>query len=175
MNFKIYQSLSARTINRDLSDRDQLANAGMGLAGEAGETADLIKKHLYHGHKLDRDRLLKEVGDVLWYLAGVCEAVGLSLDDAAEGNIAKLIRRYPEGFTVKDSIARADMAPAADPSHPMTQLQEKMKNDGPGKPRSCTAPLNDGGVCARIQTWDAEGRRWICPSGHQGLALSDLF
>jgi len=58
----------------------------------------LVKKHLFHGHPIDHDKMVKEIGDVLWYVAFAARAVGVSLDEVAERNVAKLRARYPEQF-----------------------------------------------------------------------------
>lgn len=111
MNLDQYQHAAKRTLNVDWTFDRQVANAALGLAGEAGEVADLLKKVLYHGHDLDRSKLADELGDVLWYLAAVASLHGLYLDDIAERNIAKLLVRFPNGFTQEDSVARVDIAP----------------------------------------------------------------
>lgn len=109
MTLNDYQKLAARTINPKQDHRDNLGNFALGLTGEAGETGDYIKKHLYHGHDLNLEVVRNELGDVLWYAAGLATAVGLDLDDVAQGNIDKLRRRYPEGFTEAASKARVDV------------------------------------------------------------------
>lgn len=82
---------------------------GLGIAGEAGEVADLIKKVIGHGHDLDREKLKLELGDVLWYVAGLAHLVDLTLDEVAAANVAKLEKRYPNGFSTAASIAREDV------------------------------------------------------------------
>lgn len=81
----------------------------LGIAGEAGEVADLLKKHLFHGHELDRAKLTKELGDVLWYVAALSDVFGLRLSDVATVNVDKLRKRFPTGFSSTDSIKRADV------------------------------------------------------------------
>lgn len=61
--------------------------------------AELLKKHLFHGHTLDLDKLKKECGDVLWYVAYLCKVFQFDLNEVAELNIAKLKARYPDGFS----------------------------------------------------------------------------
>ena len=110
MTLSDYQRQSQRTLNVSWPTRDQQANAALGLAGEAGEVADLIKKWLYHGHDTDWAKLHEELGDVLFYVAAIATLYGLNLDDIAQANIDKLKARYPNGFTAEDSRSRADEA-----------------------------------------------------------------
>ena len=88
------------------SHRDRLAMAGLGLAGETGEVADHIKKHLFQGHDLDEQELKQELGDVLWYVALLLDTTGLTLADVLEANIQKLSLRYPDGFSAEASRSR---------------------------------------------------------------------
>ena len=106
MTLNDYQALAARTLGRDRTHEQQLANAALGLAGEAGEVADTIKKHLFHQHPLDRDAMVKELGDCLWYVAAMATVLGIELDEIGDRNIEKLRRRYPEGFSVERSLNR---------------------------------------------------------------------
>ncbi len=108
MKLDEYQQLAARTLGRDRTHEQQLANAALGLTGEAGETAEIIKKHLFHATPLDRDALAKELGDCLWYVAAFATVLDLSLDDIAQGNVEKLRRRYPDGFDTERSRNRVE-------------------------------------------------------------------
>ena len=108
MHLDEYQQLAARTLGRDRTHEQQLANAALGLTGEAGEVAEVIKKHLFHATPLDQDALLKELGDCLWYLGAFATVLSLSLDDIAQRNIDKLRRRYPEGFDPERSRNRSE-------------------------------------------------------------------
>jgi len=87
-------------------DPGALINGALGITGEAGEVADMIKKHVFHGHGLDMDALVKEIGDVCWYVALLCTAIGVDLKSVMEKNIEKLTTRYPEGFSEEASINR---------------------------------------------------------------------
>lgn len=80
----------------------QLALCGLGLAGEAGEVADHIKKALFHGKPLDYDHLVEELGDVLWYLDRTLAFLGVDLEYCMVVNDLKLERRYPVGFEAKN-------------------------------------------------------------------------
>jgi NTP pyrophosphatase (non-canonical NTP hydrolase) len=103
-----YQYVSQRTIPLDSSLKDNAANFSMGLCGESGEVSEMLKKHLYHGHPLDKQELEKELGDVMFYLAGLCTLFDLKLSDVCVKNHQKLLKRYPEGFKHIDSMKRVD-------------------------------------------------------------------
>lgn len=108
MDFNEYQRQARRTTNRKLSAKESLSNFGLGLAGEAGEVIEQIKKYAYHGHELDRDKIKNELGDVLWYLSNIADTLCITLETVAMFNIEKLQRRYPKGFEEAKSIERAE-------------------------------------------------------------------
>lgn len=94
----------------------KLATGGLGLAGEGGETADIAKKVLFHGLEWDettKNKLKKELGDIMWYVAFTARHVlGMSIEEIIEANVAKLNERYKGGkfsveeFTVKESLKK---------------------------------------------------------------------
>lgn len=106
MNINEYQELAMTTLNPELSKRDVLINSVMGLCGESGEAIDIVKKWMAQGHKLDKEHLAKELGDVAWYIAEAATALDISLEDIFQANIDKLKRRYPDGFETKKSLVR---------------------------------------------------------------------
>lgn len=108
MDANKYQFLAYRTANQELSKLDQLRNAAYGLNGEAGEVIDLLKKYEFQGHDLDYNLVVKELGDIAWYLALACTALGMSMSEMLERNIAKLKERYPDGFDADKSINRKE-------------------------------------------------------------------
>jgi NTP pyrophosphatase (non-canonical NTP hydrolase) len=105
-----YQKAALRFKNPDTLYDAQRDNAVLGLVGEAGEIADKLKKHLFHGdpdkHPFGASEVLDEAGDVLWYVALLCEWAGVTLDQCMEYNIAKLTQRYPNKFEAKRSYER---------------------------------------------------------------------
>nr|WP_302596960.1 nucleoside triphosphate pyrophosphohydrolase family protein [uncultured Cellulosilyticum sp.] len=101
-----YQIGSLRTIPNNFTKKDMLLNGALGLSGEAGEVVDIIKKHIYQGHELNKVRIKEELGDVMWYVSELCNAIGIKLSDVMETNIAKLKERYPNGFEANRSINR---------------------------------------------------------------------
>lgn len=102
-----YQRHAMRTAGTH-TQTDMLVNGVMGLAGEAGECVDLVKKHLFQDHPLDRVRVAKELGDVAWYLAVTAYAIRYPLDDILLMNIEKLRERYPDGFDPQKSLHRRE-------------------------------------------------------------------
>lgn len=106
MTLNEYQALAQRTSNRALDQKGHLFNGVLGLAGEAGECADLIKKHYFQDGRLFVDDLEDELGDVLWYVAETAKALGLTLEEVAARNVEKLKKRYPEGFEAERSLHR---------------------------------------------------------------------
>ena len=108
MTLDEYQQLAARTLSPAQTPDERLANAALGLTGEAGEVAEHVKKHLFHATPLDRDAVVKELGDCLWYVAALAGVLGVSLDEVGTTNIDKLRRRYPDGFSSERSRTRAE-------------------------------------------------------------------
>ena len=106
MKMDEYQTLAMRTVNPNLTASQKLLNGCMGLCGEAGECIEVLKKHIAQGHELDRGRILEELGDVMWYAAEIAHALGAGLSEVGMLNIAKLGKRYPEGFDIDRSINR---------------------------------------------------------------------
>lgn len=92
-----YQKEALRTAGTD-SLGDLMVNGVMGLAGESGECVDLLKKHLFQGHTLDKEHLAKELGDIAWYLAVTAHVIGYNLETIFQMNVDKLRKRYPDGF-----------------------------------------------------------------------------
>ena len=80
----------------------------MGLSGESGEVTDILKKVLFQGHKLNRNHIALELGDICWYIALASDAIGYDLETIMQMNIDKLKARYPNGFEVKRSVNRQE-------------------------------------------------------------------
>ena len=106
MKLNEYQHEAMRFLNPELSGDQVLLNGLMGLCGESGEAIDLMKKHLFQGHPLEREKLIKELGDVAWYLAEAAQGLGIGLEEICQRNIDKLSTRYPAGFDTNCSQNR---------------------------------------------------------------------
>lgn len=104
MKINEYQQMALITENKEVKQR--IVNGVLGLVGEAGECADMIKKHLFQGHELDKDHLAKELGDICWYLAVAADAIDYELETIMQMNVDKLMKRYPDGFKADRSIHR---------------------------------------------------------------------
>lgn len=107
MTFEMYQELAARTINQRLSLDKQADHALHGMSSEIGELHGIYQKE-YQGHETDEEHLKRECGDLLWFIAEYCTAMGWDMGDIAEMNIQKLIARYPEGFEEERSLFRSE-------------------------------------------------------------------
>lgn len=107
-----YERAALRTVNPESAkkfDGQGLLLEGItGLTEEAGEAAGVVKKALFQGHELDREHLAEELGDVAWYLVLTCNAAGLTLEEALNGNTDKRKARYPDGFDKARSINREE-------------------------------------------------------------------
>lgn len=108
MDVDKYQELAMKTLNPGIEKKELILNASMGLCGESGEVIDLVKKHLFQGHDLDNEQLIKELGDVAWYLAQAATALDVDLSEIFEKNIKKLEKRFPDGFNSSRSINRGE-------------------------------------------------------------------
>lgn len=111
LTFKQYQNEAERTAN---PHDGALVNYALGIAGEAGEVADMVKKAVFHGHELDMNDMRKELGDVLWYLSNIAAQVEIDLEEVAMMNIIKLKERYPDGFDTEKSKNRKEYLEGAD-------------------------------------------------------------
>tara|TARA_B100000029_G_scaffold381522_1_gene376700 strand:- start:2649 stop:3050 length:402 start_codon:yes stop_codon:yes gene_type:complete len=98
-------------LDRQGANIERLTTAGVGLAAESGEFLEIVKKMVFQGkpwNEDNRDHLIIELGDVMWYVAQACMALEIDFEDVIEGNIKKLEKRYPGGsFTIRNSENRA--------------------------------------------------------------------
>ena len=108
MQVNDYQKAAMATLNPALDKKDVLINSVMGLCGESGETIDIVKKWLMQGHELDREHLVRELGDVAWYLAEAATALDIPLEAVFQGNLDKLRQRFPNGFDTGASVNRKE-------------------------------------------------------------------
>ena len=106
MQVNEYQKAAMETLNPALNQKEVLINSIMGLCGESGEAIDIVKKWLMQGHELDKEHLVKELGDVAWYLAEAATALDVPLEVIFQGNLDKLRRRFPNGFDTEASVNR---------------------------------------------------------------------
>ena len=108
MHVNEYQKAAMATQNPALDKKDVLINSVMGLCGESGEAIDIVKKWLMQGHELDREHLVRELGDVAWYLAEAATALDVPLEAVFQGNLDKLRQRFPNGFDTGASVKRKE-------------------------------------------------------------------
>ena len=109
---KDFKSLVDRLgeLDREGANIERLTTASVGLAAESGEFLEIVKKMVFQGkpwHSDNREHLIIELGDVMWYVAQACMALDISFDDVIRGNVKKLEKRYPGGsFSVDKSENR---------------------------------------------------------------------
>lgn len=101
-----YISMTEDTRNKQLTKDQQIVYCCLGLAGEAGEVIDHVKKHEFHGHDLNMEEVKNELGDVFWCFTVLRETLGFSLEEIMDANIQKLRARYPDGFSCEASRNR---------------------------------------------------------------------
>lgn len=106
MTINEYQKAALRTESKPSDNYPRILNGLMGLNGEAGEAIDILKKHYFQGHELDKWHLAKELGDVAWYLAVSADAIGYDLETIFQMNVDKLSARYKNSFTAEESLHR---------------------------------------------------------------------
>ena len=110
---KDYQSFieSVSSLNGKGANIHRLLTAAVGISAEGGEFMEIVKKMLFQGKPWNddnRDHLIIELGDVMWYVMQACKALDVSLDEVIAGNVEKLKKRYPGGdFDVYHSENRA--------------------------------------------------------------------
>lgn len=104
----ICNAVKTESIHFDVTGRERLLHAGIGLATESGEFLDALKKSIFYGKELDVVNLKEELGDVLWYMAIAMDALGTDFETEMEKNIKKLKARYGEKFT-QESAEKRDL------------------------------------------------------------------
>lgn len=107
MTFDEYQRGARRTIPKHQTNDDKLYHAVFGLSSEAGEVAGILQKK-YQGHEVDREHLIKELGDCMWMISEACDALQIPMEAVARINILKLLERYPDGFSADKSLHRRE-------------------------------------------------------------------
>lgn len=95
MEFNEYQSLANRTLH---GNEQVLTNCALGLASEAGQVLEVIRNYTFENHQMDQEELIKEMGDVLWYLSQIAEWANIPFEEVAKQNIGMLQQRYPERY-----------------------------------------------------------------------------
>lgn len=116
-----YQQLADRTAKHQDFNFD-LTHAGLALPEEAGEFAGAVKKYLIYGKDIDKDNMLEELGDILWYVALAATTLEVTLEEIATLNIEKLQKRYPEKYT--DGLASQRLDKVEEFVRPLTRNAE---------------------------------------------------
>lgn len=106
MTLNEYQDLARRTQNPALDDYERLLHALFGIGSECGEILGIYQK-VFQGHEIDEEKVVDEMGDLMWFLAELADCLKVELDFVGQHNIAKLLKRYPgAGFSAERSLHR---------------------------------------------------------------------
>lgn len=135
-----YEDFVDRLFQKRRSGEDGLLHAAIGIAGEAGEILDCVKKSWVYGKEIDRAHLIEELGDLIHYYQMLCLVLNIDADVPVENNIAKLKRRYPNGYSDQAAIARADKI--VNPPYLVKDIDDNMGDPGipMGQPGSIDNP-----------------------------------
>jgi len=99
---KDFLALSDRMVELDEkgANIERLLTAGVGINAEGGEFLEIVKKMIFQGkpyNEDNREHLIIELGDIMWYVAQACMALNTTIDAVVSGNVQKILKRYPEG------------------------------------------------------------------------------
>jgi NTP pyrophosphatase (non-canonical NTP hydrolase) len=109
MTNKEYFDFVLSKLNPEIkTDKEKLLNSLLGLSGETGEIQDYFKKVMFQGQVFEKEHVLNECGDILFYLTLLLGLYGYDLQDAIDNNIDKLNKRYKNSFTVEESLNRVN-------------------------------------------------------------------
>ncbi len=109
MQISEYQRLTDRAIPEHENKKDAVLHWCIGLSEECGEVLSVVKHHYYGGEELNKEDLVKEIGDVMWYLAALCRETGIDMDAASQLNAEKLMHRFPDDFDNERSARRHEL------------------------------------------------------------------
>lgn len=104
-----YQERARRTLRPAQAltpEQGLMLNMTLGLAGEAGEVVELVKKAIFHGHHFSVVNVAEELGDILYYVAMIADLINVNLETVMKDNQAKREARYPNGFSEERSQQR---------------------------------------------------------------------
>lgn len=105
---EIYPTVVDFTRNKSIGREEELKNYLLGLNGECGELTDIFKKVLYHGKDYDPIDVMLELGDILYYITAIANVLGIDMAEILLNNNAKLIARYKDGYSIKQSLERIE-------------------------------------------------------------------
>lgn len=106
MTLEEYKVDCLRTLPKNLYRGEQLLQGLVGATTEAAEALDIHKKTMWQNHPHERDRLLSELGDALFYISIATDALDSSIEEIMQMNVEKRKRRYPNGWDPNRSLNR---------------------------------------------------------------------
>jgi NTP pyrophosphatase (non-canonical NTP hydrolase) len=108
VNVAEYAMFVSRMFAKRNVETEGRLHAAVGIAGEAGELLDAVKKEWVYGKPLDVENVIEELGDLEFYMQAMRQMIGVSRNEVLAANMEKLRKRYPQGYTDANAIARLD-------------------------------------------------------------------
>lgn len=156
---------AAAPLNMKFSDVDnRLLHAAMGLCTESGEMLDGLKKCFFYGKPSDRVNMVEELGDLLWYIAIACDALGVTFEEVMERNKAKLKKRFPNKFTEEHALFRNLDEERKELEAEVLSINEREDMERLEDPNIQAAVETGEYLTSRGWTQDFQGR-WKCSPG----------
>lgn len=111
-----YDEIVKTLIKKFEDNRLELSHSGLGIAGEAGELADALKKVAIYGKPPDMNNIVEEIGDCLFFLTDIMNKFNIPFPTVLQRNAVKLKDRYPKGYSDQAAITRADKSAESEPA-----------------------------------------------------------
>jgi NTP pyrophosphatase (non-canonical NTP hydrolase) len=125
------------TVRPPVDSGAMLLHGVLGLTGEVGELAGAVERYGWYKQDFDRTNVIEELGDALWYIGEICDALGIRMSQVMDLNIKKLCKRYPEKFNHlqaqeenRDRAGEAGVLAQEESSMPLIEYIERCKDDG---------------------------------------------
>jgi NTP pyrophosphatase (non-canonical NTP hydrolase) len=128
-NDELFAKHVSRLFVKPEDSTGKMLHATVGIAGESGELLDCIKKTWIYSKPLDRENILEECGDLLFYIQALLAENNFTMQAARRHNMEKLAKRYPSGYTDQAAQERLDKISPCPPNEVVTTDAPEEKAD----------------------------------------------